>query len=50
MVKYTSDVDAMGTLRIIIDAIRTCGIAKRLDFIKRVLLEMFGQVMETPQK
>ncbi len=44
---YTGDVDALGTLRIL-DAIRDSGL--KVKFYQAGSSEMFGKVMETPQK
>ena len=45
--EYTGDVDALGTLRLL-DAIRETGITTR--FYEAGSSEMFGKVVETPQK
>lgn len=45
--EYTSDVDALGTLRIL-DAIRETGI--KTKFYQASSSEMFGKVLEVPQK
>ncbi|CAA9996703.1 unnamed protein product [Nesidiocoris tenuis] len=47
--EYTAEVDAVGTLRLL-DAIRTCGLEKRVKFYQASTSEMFGKVYETPQK
>jgi GDPmannose 4,6-dehydratase len=44
---YTGDVDALGTLRLL-DAIRDTGL--KVKFYQAGSSEMFGKVMETPQK
>ena len=50
MAEYTCDVDAMGTLRLL-EAIRTCGIPlSNLRFYQASTSEMFGKVVEIPQK
>ena len=47
---YTGDVDAMGTLRLL-ESIRTCGIPlKNIRFYQASTSEMFGKVVEVPQK
>jgi len=47
---YTGDVDAMGTLRLL-ESIRICGIPiERIRFYQASTSEMFGKVMEVPQK
>lgn len=48
--EYTCDVDAMGTLRLL-EAIRTCGISfDKIRFYQASTSEMFGKVVEVPQK
>ncbi|ORX44772.1 GDP-mannose 4,6 dehydratase [Hesseltinella vesiculosa] len=49
MSEYTGDVDALGTLRLL-DAIRTCGLADRVRFYQASTSELYGKVVETPQK
>lgn len=50
MPEYTCDVDAMGTLRLL-EAIRTCGISlDKIRFYQASTSEMFGKVVEVPQK
>jgi GDPmannose 4,6-dehydratase len=50
MPEYTCDVDAMGTLRLL-EATRTCGILlDKVRFYQASTSEMFGKVVETPQK
>jgi GDPmannose 4,6-dehydratase len=50
MAEYTCDVDAMGTLRLL-EAIRTCGISlDKVRFYQASTSEMFGKVVEVPQK
>jgi GDPmannose 4,6-dehydratase len=47
--EYTTDVDAMGTLRIL-EAIRILGLEKKTRFYQASSSELFGLVQETPQK
>lgn len=48
--EYTCDVDALGTLRLL-EAIRTCGIVlSKVRFYQASTSEMFGKVVEIPQK
>ena len=50
MPEYTCDVDAMGTLRLL-EAIRSCGISHdKVRFYQASTSEMFGKVVEIPQK
>jgi GDPmannose 4,6-dehydratase len=50
MPEYTCDVDAMGTIRLL-EAIRTCGIQNdKVRFYQASTSEMFGKVLEIPQK
>ena len=50
MPEYTCNVDAMGTLRLL-EAIRTCGISfDKVRFYQASTSEMFGKVVEIPQK
>lgn len=50
MPEYTCDVDAMGTLRLL-ESLRTCGIDLNIiRFYQASTSEMFGKVMEVPQK
>jgi len=49
MAEYTAQVDAVGTLRLL-DAIRTCGLASRVKFYQASTSELYGKVVETPQK
>jgi len=50
MPEYTCDVDGMGTLRLL-EAIRTCGIQlDKIRFYQASTSEMFGKVVEIPQK
>jgi len=47
---YTGDVDAMGTLRLL-EAIRICGIpTDKIRFYQASTSEMFGKVVEVPQR
>jgi GDPmannose 4,6-dehydratase len=47
--EYTTDVDAMGTLRIL-EAIRLLGLEKKTKFYQASTSELYGLVQETPQK
>ncbi len=50
MPEYTGDVDALGTLRIL-DAMRNCGIPlEKMRFYQASTSEMFGKVVEVPQR
>ena len=50
MPEYTCDVDAMGTLRLL-EAIRMCNIQlNKIRFYQASTSEMFGKVVEVPQK
>jgi GDPmannose 4,6-dehydratase len=50
MPEYTCDVDAMGTIRLL-EAIRACGVPlNKIRFYQASTSEMFGKVVETPQK
>ncbi|CDZ96992.1 gdp-mannose-dehydratase [Phaffia rhodozyma] len=49
MAEYTGDVDGLGTLRIL-DAIRTAGLEKHIRFYQASTSELYGKVVETPQK
>jgi GDPmannose 4,6-dehydratase len=46
---YTAQVDAMGTLRIL-DAINSMGLKNKTRFYQASTSELYGQVVETPQK
>ncbi|NIP99329.1 MAG: GDP-mannose 4,6-dehydratase [Nitrospinaceae bacterium] len=46
---YTSQVDAMGTLRLL-DAIHGMGLKDKTRFYQASTSELFGKVLETPQK
>ncbi|MDH2241160.1 GDP-mannose 4,6-dehydratase [Pseudomonas sp. GD03909] len=47
--EYTTDVDAMGTLRLL-EAIRLLGLEKRTRFYQASTSELYGLVQEIPQK
>lgn len=47
--EYTTDVDAMGTLRIL-EAIRFLGLEKKTRFYQASTSELYGLVQETPQR
>ena len=47
--EYTSDVDAMGTLRLL-EAIRILGLEKKTRFYQASTSELYGLVRETPQR
>ena len=49
MSEYTTEVDGVGTLRIL-DAIRTCGMEKEVRFYQASTSELYGKVQEVPQK
>ena len=46
--EYTSDVDGLGTLRIL-EAIRILGLESKTKFYQASTSELFGKVIETPQ-
>ncbi|KAK4877248.1 hypothetical protein RN001_009754 [Aquatica leii] len=46
--EYTAEVDAVGTLRIL-DAIRTCGLEKKVKFYQASTSELYGKIQENPQ-
>jgi len=46
---YTGQVDALGTLRIL-NAIKECGLEKKTKFYQASTSELYGKVVETPQK
>lgn len=46
--EYTAEVDGVGTLRLL-DAIRTCGLEKKVKFYQASTSELYGKVVETPQ-
>src|SRR5262245_55594189 len=47
--EYTANSDALGTLRLL-EAIRILGLDKKTRFYQASTSEMFGKVVETPQK
>ena len=47
--EYTSDVDAIGTLRLL-EAIRLLGMEKKVKFYQASSSELYGEVQEIPQK
>lgn len=47
--EYTADTDGIGTLRIL-EAIRFLGMEKKCRFYQASTSELFGKVLETPQK
>ncbi|MGD8389024.1 MAG: GDP-mannose 4,6-dehydratase, partial [Desulfobacteraceae bacterium] len=47
--EYTANADALGTLRLL-EAIRILGMEKKTRFYQASTSEMFGKVVETPQK
>ena len=47
--EYTSDVDGLGTLRLL-EAIRILGLQKKTRFYQASTSELYGLVQETPQK
>ena len=47
--EYTSDVDALGSLRLL-EAIRFLGLEKKTRYYQASTSELFGKVLETPQK
>lgn len=47
--EYTANSDALGTLRLL-EAIRICGLGETTRFYQASSSEMFGKVVETPQK
>ncbi len=49
LAEYTGEVDALGTLRLL-EAIRTCGLEKTVRFYQASTSELYGKVVETPQK
>jgi GDPmannose 4,6-dehydratase len=49
MAEYTGQVDALGTLRLL-DAIRTCGLSEKVRFYQASTSELYGKVVEIPQK
>lgn len=49
MSEYTAEVDGVGTLRLL-DAIKTCGMEKKVKFYQASTSELYGKVQEIPQK
>ena len=49
MADYTAQVDALGTLRLL-DAVRTCGLADKVRIYQASTSELYGKVVEVPQK
>jgi GDPmannose 4,6-dehydratase len=47
--EYTANADALGTLRLL-EAIRICGLGAQTRFYQASSSEMFGKVVETPQR
>lgn len=47
--EYTANSDALGTLRLL-EAIRICNLTKKTRFYQASSSEMFGKVVETPQR
>jgi GDPmannose 4,6-dehydratase len=47
--EYTANADALGTLRLL-EAIRICGLGTETKFYQASSSEMFGKVVETPQR
>ena len=47
--EYTADTDALGTLRLL-DAVRTLGLEKQTRFYQASSSELYGKVLEVPQK
>ena len=47
--EYTSDCDALGTLRIL-EAIRITGLNKKTKFYQASTSELYGLIQESPQK
>lgn len=47
--EYTADTDALGTLRLL-EAIRILGMEKKVRFYQASTSELYGKVIETPQK
>jgi len=47
--EYTANADALGTLRLL-EAIRILGLGERVRFYQASTSEMFGKVLETPQR
>jgi len=49
MADYTAQVDGIGTLRLL-DAVRTCGLSNQVKVYQASTSELYGKVMEVPQK
>ena len=49
MPEYTSDVDALGSMRLL-EAVRAAGIERNVRFYQASTSELFGKVQEVPQK
>ena len=49
LAEYTADVDALGVLRLL-DAIRSCKLEKDVKFYQASTSELYGKVVEIPQK
>src|SRR5690606_15868241 len=47
--EYTANADALGTLRLL-EAVRICGLTQHTRFYQASSSEMFGKVVETPQR
>lgn len=47
--EYTANTDALGTLRLL-EAVRICGLARETRFYQASSSEMYGKVVETPQR
>ena len=47
--EYTADIDALGVLRVL-EAVRICGLAHKTRVYQASSSEMFGEVLEIPQK
>ncbi len=47
--EYTAQTDAIGTLRIL-EAVRICGLEKKTKIYQASTSELYGKVVETPQK
>ncbi|MCG7944955.1 MAG: GDP-mannose 4,6-dehydratase [Candidatus Thiodiazotropha taylori] len=47
--EYTADVDALGTVRLL-ECIRTLGMIEKTKFYQASTSELYGKVVETPQK
>jgi len=49
LAEYTAQVDGLGTLRLL-EAVRTCGLSKSVKFYQASTSELYGKVVEVPQK